>query len=65
MTLWNGYCEHKSEDIKAEVPMNAQELYAVLDSVIQEVLTNEDADCQALLTEAAQNFQHDYLDNAN
>lgn len=65
MTLWNGYCEHKSEDIKTEVPINAQELYAVLDSVIQEVLTNKDADCQALLTEAAQNFQHDYLDNAN
>lgn len=65
MRLWNSYCEHKSENLKAEPPVNVQELYAVLDSVIQEVLTNENADCQALLKEAAQNFQSDYLDSAN
>lgn len=64
MKLWP-YSEKAGEGIKAEPPVNAQELYAAIDSVIQEVLTNEDADCQALLSEAAANFQSDYLDNAN
>lgn len=65
MDFWNNYCEHASENIKPEPSVNAQELYAALDAVIQEVLTNENADPQELLTNAAENFQRDYLDNAN
>ena len=65
MRLWDSYCQHSSENLKTEPPVNAQELYAALDGVIQEVLTNENADCQELLTTAAENFQKDYLDNAN
>ncbi len=65
MKLWNAYCEHSSENLKAEPPVNAQELYKVLDAVIQEVLTNKDADCQALLTKAVTDFQKDYLDKVN
>lgn len=64
LKLWP-YCENSGAGIKAEPPVNAQELYAALDSVLQEVLTNKDADCQALLSEAAKNFQSDYLDYAN
>lgn len=64
MNLWNPYCEHASENLRSEPPVNAQELYKALDSVIQEVLTNENADCQALLSQAAADFQSDYLDKA-
>ena len=64
LRLWP-YAENPGAGITPEPPVNAQELYAALDAVIQEVLTNEDADCQALLSEAAYNFQRDYLDNAN
>lgn len=65
MKLWDPYCQHADEGLRAEPPVNAQELYAVLDSVLQEVLTNENADCQELLSKAAADFQKDYLDNAN
>lgn len=65
MRLWNEYCEHTSENLRAEPPVNAQELYKALDSAIQEVFTNKDADPQALLTKAAADFQKDYLDKVN
>ena len=65
MNLWTAYTEHASEGLRAEPPVNAQELYAALDSVLQEALTNKNADPQALLSEAAANFQSDYLDSAN
>lgn len=64
LKLWP-YSENAGEGIRPEPPVNAQELYAAIDAVLQEVLTNKDADCQALLSEAAANFQRDYLDNAN
>lgn len=64
LRLWP-YAENAGEGIRPEPPVNAQELYAAIDSVLQEVLTNKDADCQALLSEVAANFQRDYLDNAN
>ncbi|MFV0401062.1 MAG: ABC transporter substrate-binding protein [Oscillospiraceae bacterium] len=65
MRLWESYSNHASENVRAEEPVNVQELYKVLDSVIQEVLTNENADPQELLTKACQDFQKDYLDKAN
>ena len=64
MKLWNAYCEHSSENIKPEPPVNSQELYGLLDTIIQEVLTNKDADPKALLTKAAASFQKDYLNAA-
>ena len=64
MKLWNQYDENASKNLHAEVPFNAQELYKILDSVIQEVLTNENADPQQLLTKACEDFQRDYLDKA-
>ena len=48
---------------KAEEPICAQELYGILDNCIQEVLTNKDADCAALLEKACSDFQKNYLDN--
>lgn len=65
MKFWSQYEENSSAGATPEVPVNAQELYKLLDSVIQEVVSNEDADCQALLTQACAEFQKDYLDNAS
>lgn len=50
--------------LKPEEPVNCQELYSALDSCIQEVIINESADPAALLKKAAEDFQRDYLDNA-
>ena len=52
-------------ELKAEEPVCAQELYATLDSCIQEVLVNKDADCAALIKKAAADFQSNYLDNVD
>ena len=65
MRLWNSYCEHSSENLRSEPPVNAQELYKALDSVIQEIFTKENADPQQLLTKAAADFQKDYLDKVS
>lgn len=41
----------------------AQDLYGLLDSCIQEVLTNKDADCKQVLEKAASDFQANFLNN--
>lgn len=65
MKLWNSYSDNVTEGLRSEPPVNAQELYSLLDMVIQEVLMNEKADPQALLDSAVNNFQKDYLDAVN
>ncbi len=50
-------------NFRPEEPICAQELYGILDGCIQEVLTNKDADCAALLEKANSDFQSNYLDN--
>lgn len=40
-----------------------QDLYGILDSCLQEVLTNKDADCAAVLEKAASDFQNNFLNN--
>lgn len=61
--LYNDCVLNNTIDIQAEEPVCAQELYGILDSCIQEVLTNPDADCAQLLEKANSDFQQDYLDN--
>lgn len=48
--------------LRPEEPVLCQELYKTLDSVIQTVLTEKNADPKALLDKAAETFQKDYLD---
>lgn len=48
-----------------EERMCAQDLYALFDSCIQEVLTNKSADCQAVVDKAEADFQNNYLNNEN
>lgn len=61
--LYNEFVADCPIELRAEEPMCCQELYAVLDSCIQEVLTNENADCAAVLEKANTEFQVNYLDN--
>ncbi|MBP3361218.1 MAG: hypothetical protein J6N52_10220 [Clostridia bacterium] len=48
--------------IRPEEPVDCQQLYAVLDGCIQEVITNKDADCEALIAKACSDFQVNHLD---
>lgn len=62
--LYNDFTADLGEcELQAEEPVCAQELYGVLDSCIQEVLVNQNADCAELLKKAASDFQKNYLDN--
>lgn len=51
-------------EYQEEEPVEAQALYGVLDSCIQAVWTDPNADCAALIHDAAVNFQANYLDYA-
>jgi len=50
-------------EIQPEEPVCTQELYRTLDGCIQEVLTNENADCREVLKKANADFQANYLNN--
>lgn len=62
LDLWNDYMKNDGVQLHPEEPVNAQELYKSLDSIVQAVLTNKNADPKALLDKAAADFQRDYLD---
>lgn len=62
--LYNDFVADMGDcELRPEEPVCAQELYGVLDSCIQEVLTNKDADPAELLKKANADFQSNYLDN--
>jgi multiple sugar transport system substrate-binding protein len=61
LALFKDYNESKNI-YRAEEPVACQELYKVLDKVIQAVLTDANADPKALLDKAAADFQKDVLD---
>ena len=61
--LYNEFVADCPIEIRPEEPMCCQELYSVLDNCIQEVLTNENADCAAVLEKANSDFQQNYLNN--
>lgn len=65
MKFWDDFAKTDDLTISPEVPMNAQELYKAIDDITQEVLTNENADVAALMKQANETFQKDYLDNAS
>ncbi len=56
------YYAFEDVTIKPEPVACAQELYAVLDACVQEVITNENADVDQLIKEAVNNFQVNHLD---
>jgi hypothetical protein len=58
------YLAFEGVTLKAEEPEFAQELYTILDGVLQEVLANKDVDIAAVVAKAANDFQSNYLNNA-
>lgn len=61
--LYNEFVANPTAEIRPEEPVAAQNLYAILDECIQQVLTDENADCAAIIKKAAADFQRDELDN--
>ena len=48
--------------VREEEPVCAQELYNIFDKAIQQVLTEKDADCAAIIKAMASDFQKNHLD---
>lgn len=63
INLFKEYTDISDVTIKPEEPVCCQELYALLDTCIQEVIQDKDADVHRLLADAAYKFQVNYLDN--
>lgn len=61
--LYNEAIRSTEIELQAEEPVCTQDLYGVLDSIIQEVYSNENADCAALIKQANSDFQKNFLDN--
>ena len=61
--LYNEFVENCPAEIHAEEPVCCQELYGILDSCIQNVLNDKNADCAAIMKKANSDFQANYLDN--
>ena len=51
--------------LRAEPPIETQQLYAAIDAAVQAILTDESADPRTLLDQAAQQFQTQVLDPFN
>lgn len=60
---YNEFCANCPAEVRAEEPVNCQQLYGILSNCIQEVLTDKNADCAAVLKKANTDFQVNYLDN--
>lgn len=60
---YDDYFNNDSVTIRPEEPVCSQELYTVLDGVIQEVLTNKNVDIDKLVATANNDFQANHLDN--
>lgn len=61
--LYNDSLTDTSIELRPEEPVCAQELYSVFDGIIQEILTNQNADIPALVKKANSDFQANYLNN--
>ncbi len=59
------YNDKTGVEYRAEEPIECQALYAVLDTVVQEILINKDADPKAVLDKAAADFQSNTLDKVS
>lgn len=64
MDLWQDFIDNGATGMRAEEPVNCQELYKALDVAIQTVVTDINADPQAVMDKLVEDFQRDYLDKA-
>lgn len=49
-------------ELQPEEPVCCQDLYGILDNCIQKVLSDKNADCRAIMKQASEDFQKNYLD---
>ena len=59
------YNDKSGIEYRVEEPVCAQNLYKIMDGVIQEVLSNKDADVEKLVKDANYNLQKNFLDYEN
>ncbi len=62
LDLFKDYQSSEGVEIRPEEAQKCQELYGILDSCIQAVITDENADVKQLIHQAAADFQANYLD---
>ena len=55
------YNNFDDTELKTEVSVNCQKLYEILGKCIDEVMTNKDVDIKAIVHEANEKFQNEYL----
>lgn len=58
---YEDYLAFDKVTLRQEEPVCCQELYAIIDSVLQEIVSNEDADVAELAKNAAELYQNKYL----
>ena len=58
---------YEDDDViyKMELDYYPQELYKILDNVMQRVISDENADCAELIAEASQKYETEYLQKIN
>lgn len=56
---------YKELEIQPEEPMCAQDLYTVVDSLVQEVFTNKNVDIAKIVKQANSDFQNNFLNNVS
>lgn len=59
------FSEADDVEYRMEIKYYPQELYRILDTVIQTVVTDENADCAALIAEASEKYNNEYLKKYN
>lgn len=64
MDMFKEYTDFSRVTIKPEVEVNCQELYSLLDSCIQKVLTEENSNVEEIVKQTAETYQKNYLDKA-
>ena len=62
MKDWEDYLSFKDVKVRAEEPVACQQLYSVIDGVVQKIITDKNVDIDALVKEAANDFQKNHLD---
>lgn len=65
MAFYNNWEKNSLKYMKAEPPIDTQQMYATLDKVVQQVLSDKNTNPKATLDQAVKNFQKDYLDKYN
>lgn len=62
MNDWNDYLDFKDITVRPEEPVCCQQLYSIIDGVIQKIITNKNVDIDAVVKEAVNDFQKNHLD---